>query len=153
MFAFFVPLFNEQEGSPFIVCMTYAFQTPEKLCFILDLMNGGDLHYHLSQHGVFSEKEVRFYATEVILGLEHMHNRFVVYRDLKVSTLGSTDGCTRREEEKLNHRRPVFHCQTRFFWFWFLVEMCGWRTLLHSLSVIHTPSHVVLCSAVFMFAI
>ena len=47
-----------QEGSPFIVCMTYAFQTPEKLCFILDLMNGGDLHYHLSQHGVFSEKEV-----------------------------------------------------------------------------------------------
>ncbi len=64
--------------------MTYAFQTPEKLCFILDLMNGGDLHYHLSQHGVFSEKEVRFYAAEVILGLEHMHNRFVVYRDLKV---------------------------------------------------------------------
>ena len=47
-------------------------------------MNGGDLHYHLSQHGVFSEKEVRFYAAEVILGLEHMHNRFVVYRDLKV---------------------------------------------------------------------
>ena len=49
-------------------------------------MNGGDLHYHLSQHGVFSEKEVRFYAAEVILGLEHMHNRFVVYRDLKVGT-------------------------------------------------------------------
>ena len=67
--------------------MTYAFQTPEKLCFILDLMNGGDLHYHLSQHGVFLEKEVRFYAAEVILGLEHMHSRFVVYRDLKVSGL------------------------------------------------------------------
>ena len=65
--------------------MTYAFQTPEKLCFILDLMNGGDLHYHLSQHGVFLEKEVRFYAAEVILGLEHMHSRFVVYRDLKVN--------------------------------------------------------------------
>ncbi|KAF7468391.1 Hypothetical predicted protein [Marmota monax] len=25
---------------PFIVCMTYAFHTPDKLCFILDLMNG-----------------------------------------------------------------------------------------------------------------
>lgn len=46
---------------------------------------GGDLHYHLSQHGVFSEVEMRFYATEIILGLEHMHNRFVVYRDLKVT--------------------------------------------------------------------
>ncbi|EDW34927.1 GL14115 [Drosophila persimilis] len=49
---------------PFIVCMTYAFHTPDKLCFILDLMNGGDLHYHLSQHGVFSEDEMKFYAAE-----------------------------------------------------------------------------------------
>ncbi|XP_041674030.1 G protein-coupled receptor kinase 1 isoform X2 [Drosophila eugracilis] len=49
---------------PFIVCMTYAFHTPDKLCFILDLMNGGDLHYHLSQHGVFNEDEMKFYAAE-----------------------------------------------------------------------------------------
>ena len=27
-------------NNPFIVCMTYAFQTPDKLCFVLDLMNG-----------------------------------------------------------------------------------------------------------------
>ncbi|XP_013781792.2 G protein-coupled receptor kinase 1-like [Limulus polyphemus] len=72
---------------PFIVCMTYAFQTPDKLCFILDLMNGGDLHYHLSQHGVFTEQEMRFYAAEVILGLEHMHRRYVVYRDLKPANI------------------------------------------------------------------
>jgi len=65
--------------------MTYAFHTTDKLCFILDLMNGGDLHYHLSQHGVFSEKEVKFYAAEIILGLEHMHLRSIVYRDLKVT--------------------------------------------------------------------
>jgi beta-adrenergic-receptor kinase len=45
---------------------------------------GGDLHYHLSQHGVFSEKEVKFYAAEITLGLEHMHLRSIVYRDLKV---------------------------------------------------------------------
>nr|XP_005999337.1 PREDICTED: beta-adrenergic receptor kinase 1 [Latimeria chalumnae] len=72
---------------PFIVCMTYAFHTPDKLCFILDLMNGGDLHYHLSQHGVFSELEMRFYAAEILLGLEHMHDRLVVYRDLKPANI------------------------------------------------------------------
>ncbi|NWW54836.1 ARBK1 kinase, partial [Pedionomus torquatus] len=72
---------------PFIVCMSYAFHTPDKLSFILDLMNGGDLHYHLSQHGVFSETEMRFYAAEIILGLEHMHSRFVVYRDLKPANI------------------------------------------------------------------
>ncbi|GLH01043.1 Serine/threonine-protein kinase Warts [Gryllus bimaculatus] len=72
---------------PFIVCMTYAFHTPDKLCFILDLMNGGDLHYHLSQHGVFNEHEMKFYAAEVILGLEHMHRRYIVYRDLKPANI------------------------------------------------------------------
>lgn len=56
-----------QQDCPFIVCMTYAFQSPDKLCFILDLMNGGDLHYHLSQHGVFTESEMLFYASEVHL--------------------------------------------------------------------------------------
>ncbi|XP_014479359.1 PREDICTED: G protein-coupled receptor kinase 1 isoform X2 [Dinoponera quadriceps] len=72
---------------PFIVCMTYAFHTADKLCFILDLMNGGDLHYHLSQHGVFNEPEMKFYAAEVILGLEHMHRRYIVYRDLKPANI------------------------------------------------------------------
>jgi len=42
-------LVSTGQDCPFIVCMTYAFHTPSKLCFILDLMNGGDLHYHLSQ--------------------------------------------------------------------------------------------------------
>ena len=60
-----------QVDCPFIVCMTYAFHTPDKLCFILDLMNGGDLHYHLSQHGVFNESEMKFYAAEVSVFESH----------------------------------------------------------------------------------
>uniref|UniRef100_A0A182PLY8 Protein kinase domain-containing protein n=1 Tax=Anopheles epiroticus TaxID=199890 RepID=A0A182PLY8_9DIPT len=60
---------------PFIVCMTYAFHTPDKLCFILDLMNGGDLHYHLSQHGVFNESDMKFYAAEVSDTVGRGHSR------------------------------------------------------------------------------
>ncbi|KAG1691855.1 G protein-coupled receptor kinase 1 [Nymphon striatum] len=80
-------LVSTGQDCPFIVCMTYSFHTTDKLCFILDLMNGGDLHYHLSQHGVFNEQEMKFYAAEVILGLEHMHCRSVVYRDLKPANI------------------------------------------------------------------
>lgn len=58
--------------------MTYAFHTPDKLCFILDLMNGGDLHYHLSQHGVFNESEMKFYAAEVSFSSEHIGNRMPI---------------------------------------------------------------------------
>lgn len=69
-------------------CHPVCLQGKILLNSISILISGGDLHYHLSQHGVFSEKEMRFYATEIILGLEHMHNRFVVYRDLKVMVGG-----------------------------------------------------------------
>ena len=68
-------------------CLFLAFAYAV-LCFLCeaneDVFIGGDLHYHLSQHGVFTEQEMRFYASEVVLGLEHMHRRSVVYRDLKV---------------------------------------------------------------------
>ena len=74
-------------SSPFVVNLYYAFQTNEKLCFVLDLMNGGDLHYHLTQHGVFSEDQIRFYGAELILGLEHIHAQGIVYRDLKPSNI------------------------------------------------------------------
>uniref|UniRef100_A0A915CVK6 G protein-coupled receptor kinase n=1 Tax=Ditylenchus dipsaci TaxID=166011 RepID=A0A915CVK6_9BILA len=57
-------LVSTGQDCPFIVCMTYAFQSPDKLCFILDLMNGGDLHYHLSQHGCFLGSGSAFYASE-----------------------------------------------------------------------------------------
>ena len=50
---------------PFIVCMTYAFHTQDKLCFILDLMNGGDLHYHLSQVLVSWSQHWRFVCSEL----------------------------------------------------------------------------------------
>ncbi|NWQ82456.1 ARBK1 kinase, partial [Columbina picui] len=92
---------------PFIVCMSYAFHTTDKLSFILDLMNGGDLHYHLSQHGVFSEAEMRFYAAEIILGLEHMHSRFVVYRDLKVTGPTGTHSPTGTLGPPRNPQDPV----------------------------------------------
>ena len=29
--------------------------------------------FQFFQHGVFNENEMKFYAAEVILGLEHMH--------------------------------------------------------------------------------
>ena len=37
----------EKIKSPFIVTLYYAFQTSEKLYFIMDFLNGGELFYHL----------------------------------------------------------------------------------------------------------
>lgn len=41
----------------FIVNMHYAFQDRENLYLVMDLMNGGDLRYHLGRQKRFSEEQ------------------------------------------------------------------------------------------------
>lgn len=69
-------------SSPFLVCLKYAFQTQEELFLVLDLRTGGDLSYHLNRCR-FTESQVRFWAAQILLGLQHLHEKNIVYRDLK----------------------------------------------------------------------
>ena len=69
--------------SPFIVKLHFAFQTPDKLYYVLDFCSGGELFFHLKKKRTFSEKKARFYAAECVLALEELHKNKIVYRDLK----------------------------------------------------------------------
>jgi len=68
---------------PFIVGLNYAFQTHDKLYFVLDYCAGGELFFHLGKEGHFAEERARFYTAQIVLALEHLHGLNVVYRDLK----------------------------------------------------------------------
>jgi len=69
--------------SPFVVSLVYAFQSKEDLYLILELMTGGDLGFHLSRKRCFSKEECIYYAARIMLGLQHIHDQKLVYRDLK----------------------------------------------------------------------
>uniref|UniRef100_A0A8B9L2G9 non-specific serine/threonine protein kinase n=1 Tax=Astyanax mexicanus TaxID=7994 RepID=A0A8B9L2G9_ASTMX len=69
---------------PFLTTLKYAFQTPDRLCFVMEYANGGELFFHLSRERVFTEDRARFYGAEIVSALEYLHSRDVVYRDLKV---------------------------------------------------------------------
>nr|CCA26378.1 RPS6 protein kinase putative [Albugo laibachii Nc14] len=68
---------------PFIVGMNYAFQTAEKLYFVLDYCAGGELFFHLGKVQRFPQARARFYAAEITLAIEYVHNLGIIYRDLK----------------------------------------------------------------------
>ena len=68
---------------PFIVSMHYAWTTDAKVYFVLDYCPGGELFFHLSQRKKLPEYMARFYAAEITLALEHLHDNDIVYRDLK----------------------------------------------------------------------
>uniref|UniRef100_A0A8D0F678 G protein-coupled receptor kinase n=1 Tax=Strix occidentalis caurina TaxID=311401 RepID=A0A8D0F678_STROC len=73
--------------SRFIVSLAYAFQTKTDLCLVMTLMNGGDLRYHMynvdEENPGFEEPRAVFYAAQILLGLEHLHQHRIIYRDLK----------------------------------------------------------------------
>mmetsp|Transcript_15563 Transcript_15563/g.30555 ORF Transcript_15563/g.30555 Transcript_15563/m.30555 type:complete len:616 (-) Transcript_15563:407-2254(-) len=73
--------------SNFVTNLKYALQDEENLYLIMDLMLGGDLKFHLINAGRFTEKRARFYAAEVLLGLEHVHKHSIIYRDMKLENV------------------------------------------------------------------
>ncbi|KAA6397183.1 MAG: putative RAC family serine/threonine-protein kinase [Streblomastix strix] len=61
----------------------YAFHTEVKLYLVLDFAAGGDLFYHLKREERFNEERCRLYAAEITLAFEALHERNIIYRDLK----------------------------------------------------------------------
>ncbi|KAF8685713.1 Pkinase protein [Rhizoctonia solani] len=72
-----------QVNNPFIVPLKFCFQSEAKLYLVLAFINGGELFHHLQREQRFNEERSRFYAAELLLALEHLHDFNVVYRDLK----------------------------------------------------------------------
>jgi serine/threonine protein kinase len=68
---------------PFIVKLNFAFQTSSKLFLILEYCCNGDLAKHLLFEKRFSESRAKFYICEVLLALENLHQRDIIFRDLK----------------------------------------------------------------------
>ncbi|CAH0555310.1 unnamed protein product [Brassicogethes aeneus] len=73
-------------NSRFVVNLAYAYETKDALCLVLTIMNGGDLKFHIYNMGGEPGLDIaraRFYAAEVICGLDHLHQQGIVYRDCK----------------------------------------------------------------------
>jgi len=65
---------------PFLVGLHYSFQTPTKLYFVLDYVNGGELFFHLQREKKFSVARAQFYSAELSSALGYMHRLNIVYR-------------------------------------------------------------------------
>jgi len=73
----------EEVDHPFVVNMRYAFQDDENCFFVLDLMLGGDLRFHMERRGGIEEHVVRFWVAEIASALEYLHQQRIIHRDLK----------------------------------------------------------------------
>lgn len=78
--------------------MYYAFQDRENLYLVMDLLNGGDLRYHICKHRRFTEEQtskfisgftnsIGFFIACLVAGLEYVHNKNIIHRDIKPENL------------------------------------------------------------------
>ncbi|KAH9983246.1 kinase-like domain-containing protein [Russula compacta] len=69
--------------NPFVVKLRRSFHDEDNLYLVMDFHRCGDLRTQLERWGSFSHDRSRFYAAEVVEGIEGLHAAGVIHRNLK----------------------------------------------------------------------
>lgn len=72
---------------PFIVRLHHTFKDNSYLYMALEFVMGGEMFSLLRSMRRFPDKMVKFYATQVVLAFEYLHELTIAYRDLKPENL------------------------------------------------------------------
>ncbi|CAD8044679.1 unnamed protein product [Paramecium primaurelia] len=69
--------------NPFIVRLYFAFQTQKYLYLATELCPAGDLSRYMTRGKVLDEYTAKFIIAQIILAIEYLHSKSILYRDLK----------------------------------------------------------------------
>lgn len=68
---------------PFFIKLRHVFNEPHSINFLLEPVSGGELKTILREKEYFDSNTTKFVAASVLLALEYLHSKGIVFRDLK----------------------------------------------------------------------
>ena len=68
---------------PFILKIFNTFQDEKRLFIVTEFVEGGDLMKIISKEKKFSEKTIKFILAQLLLCIDFLHSKNIVYRDIK----------------------------------------------------------------------
>lgn len=72
-----------ENDHPFIVKCVKVFEEPDKICFLTELISGGELLDVIDELEILDIHQAHFYIGSMGLAIESLHERYIAYRDLK----------------------------------------------------------------------
>lgn len=75
-------------NSSFIIRLYETYNSKQSIYFLMEPALGGELYSMYQKKGFYgSEKHAKFYSAGVVCAFEHLHERHIIYRDLKPENL------------------------------------------------------------------
>ena len=72
---------------PNITKILEMFENDKYFLIIMEYINGGNLFDFVKKRRKLSEKTAKFLFRQIILGIQHMHNKNIVHRDIKLENI------------------------------------------------------------------